>query len=330
MDMFPESAPQESEERLIREAMAEAAEGAPAPPDLVPAALAVGRRRRTRARAAIGGGMVGVVALGVLGATLPSWGTGAGPGEGGSQLAAPPVPGTGHGTSSPAPTGAASGSPTPNPSRTAPASGSPMPTPSHTGPTRTPIHVQPPPGESSMADLPAPERGRQEEFQQQAAAVLDELLPAAFGTVRPVDLAVSRYQAGSRGHVFPVVFSVRPTGGPSGAPSGGVAQEPPCQDAPVVKYRCEQVTLVDGITARAVTAAGNSKGGKDVVDVSVHFTFKSSAVVLSVDGDDSASVSAPVTADQLLRVARDDRFLRLVRYAEAFPMEPMQESVHGG
>ncbi|WP_335938909.1 hypothetical protein [Streptomyces sp. PTD5-9] len=305
MDMFPEGAPQESEDRLIREAMAEAAEGAPPLPDLVPVALAVGRRRRTRARAAISGGVVGVVALGVFGAMLPSWGTG----EDAAQVGAPsPVPSMSDGP--------------PSPVSTRPTPGFPTPNPSYTGPTRVPVHIQPSPGESSMADLPAAERGRQEEFQQQAAAMLDELLPAAFGTVRPVDLAVSQYQGGSGGHVFPVVFSVRPT--------GGQTQEPPCQEAPEMKYECEQVTLVDGIVARAFTMTGTSKDGKEVVGVGVRFTYKDSAVVLSADGDDSAGVSAPVTAGRLLHVARDERFLRLVRYAEAFPMEPRQESGHGG
>ncbi|MER8084040.1 hypothetical protein ABTZ57_02450 [Streptomyces sp. NPDC094048] len=313
MDMFPESAPQETEDRLIREAMAEAAEGAPPLPDLVPIALAVGRRRRTRARATIGGAMVGVVALGVFGATLPSWGAGAGTGDDTAQVGAPsPAPSTSHVT------------PSPVPSRPTP--GFPTPFPSYTGPARTPVHVEPTPGESSMADLSVAERGRQEKFQQQAAAVLDELLPAAFGTVRPVDLAVSRYQGGSKGHAFPVVFSVRPTGGPSGSPQKPCPYDPEEKE----KYQCDEVALLDGIVARAVTTTGSSKGGKDLVGVSVSFAFKDSTVVLSADGDDSAMVSAPVTADQLLHVARDDRFLRLVRYAQAFPMEPRQESVHGG
>ncbi|MFE3904015.1 hypothetical protein ACFXPY_27800 [Streptomyces sp. NPDC059153] len=305
--MFPEGAPQESEARLIREAMAEAAEGAPPLPDLVPVALAEGRRRRTRARAAIGGGMVAVVALGVLGATLPSWGTGEGP----ARVGVPAAPSMGHGAPSPVPI--------------KPTNDFPTPPPSFPGPSRTPVHIKPTPGESSMADLPATERGRQEEFQQKAAAVLDELLPAAFGTVRPVDLAVSRYQGGSGGRVFPVVFSVQPTGDVSGSP----AQEP-CHYGPKKKYQCEEAALPDGIVARTVTAVGSSKGGKDIVGVSVRFRFKDSTVVLSADGDDSAVVSAPVTADQLLQVARDTSFLRLVQYADAFPMEPKRGSVHGG
>ncbi|GGV92624.1 hypothetical protein GCM10015535_54000 [Streptomyces gelaticus] len=310
MDIFPEGAPQESGARLVREAMAEAAEGAPPLPDLVPVALAEGRRRRTRARAAIGGTAAGVVVLGVLGATLPSWGTGTGTGGGAAQVGASAVPSMGHGT--------------PSPTLTTPATGFPPP-PSFTEPPRKPVHVEPTTGESSMADLPAAERARQEEFQQKAAVVLDELLPAAFGTVRPVDLAVSRYQGGSGGRVFPVVFSVRPTGDEPGSPT-----QEPCWYGPEKTYRCEKAALPGGITARTVTAVGSSKGGKSIVGVSVRFTFKDSTVVLSADGDDSAVVSAPVTVDQLLHVARDQRFLRLVRYAEAFPMEPGRESVHGG
>lgn len=97
-----------------------------------------------------------------------------------------------------------------------------------------------------------------------------------------------------------------------------------------MRYQCERVTVVDGMVARVATMTGTSKGGKEVVGVSVSFAYKDSAVVLSADGDESAEVLAPVTADQLLHVARDERFLRLVRYAEVFPMEPRQESVHGG
>ncbi|MEW2486899.1 hypothetical protein [Streptomyces sp. NPDC048411] len=305
MDMFSEGVPEETGTQRIKEAMTEAAEGAPPLPDLVPVALAEGRRRRTRARAAIGVGVAGVVALGVFGATLPSWGTG----NGTAQVGAP-APGRSDATASPAPTG--------------PASDVVKPTSVPTEPPRTPVHVEPTPGESSMADLPAAERRRMERFQQAAAALFDTMLPAAFGTVRPVDLAVSRYQGASKGSVFPVVFSVSPVSGSSGSP------EAPCQYAPKAKYRCENAQLPGGIVARAVTATGNTMGGKDIVDVSVRFEFGHSTVLLSAEGDDSSMVSAPVTADQLLHIARDPRFLNLVRYADAYPMEPTQESVRGG
>ncbi|MFG2561234.1 hypothetical protein [Streptomyces sp. NPDC048496] len=313
MDMLSEGAPEETGTRRIKEAMTEAAEGAPPLPDLLPVALAEGRRRRTRARAAIGAGVAGVVALGVFGATLPSWGTGNGTGTGaknGTAQVGAPAPGRSDATTSPAPTGTASDFV--------------KPTAVPTEPPRTPVHVVPTPGESSMADLPAAERRRMEQFQQAAAALFDTMLPAAFGTVRPVDLAVSRYQGASKGSVFPVVFSVRPTGDSSGGP------EVPCAYGPTKKYRCEKAQLPGGIVARAVTTTGNSKGGKDIVGVSVRFEFGDSTVLLSADGDDSSMVSAPVTVDQLLHIARDPRFLNLVRYADAYPMEPKQESVRGG
>lgn len=67
-----------AEDQLIRVAMEQAAEGAPPLPDLVPVALVQGRRRRTRARAALGAGVTGVVALGVFGVALPMWGAGGG------------------------------------------------------------------------------------------------------------------------------------------------------------------------------------------------------------------------------------------------------------
>ncbi|WP_328891279.1 hypothetical protein [Streptomyces sp. NBC_00316] len=291
--MSSDRAAQENEALLIREAMAAASEGAPPLPDLVPVALAQGRRRRARARVAIGAGVTGVLALAVFGATLPSWGAGSGTGQ----------------------VGAAPGTP----------DSSAMPTPVPTGPSRAPVHVEPTPGESSMASLPAAERRRQEQFQQQTAALLDTLLPAGFGTVRPVDLAVSRYQGGSAGRVFPVVFSVRPTGDSADAPD-----EAPCKNNPTKKSQCKEAELPGGIVARAITAAGNSKGDKTITGVNVRFVYGDSIVVLSADGDDSSMVSAPVTADQLLGVAGDSRFLELVRYADSFPMEPKQESVRGG
>ncbi|MET7860442.1 hypothetical protein ABZS81_25165 [Streptomyces sp. NPDC005318] len=291
---------QENEALLIREAMAEASEGAPPLPDLVPVALAQGRRRRARARVAIGAGVTGVLALGVFGAMLPSWGAGGGTATGAGQIGAPAPRSSDVKTSAPS-----------------------------TGPSRRPVHIEPTPGQSSMADLPATERRRQEQFQQQAAVLFDELLPPGFGTVRPVDLTVSRYQGGAKGDVFPLVFSVRP--------GGDAANEQPCPDTSTKVYQCKEAELPGGIVARAITwpssrptAAGNAKGDKTITGVNIRFVYGDSTVVLAADGDDSSMVSAPVTADQLLGVAGDSRFLELVRYADSFPMEPKQESVRGG
>ncbi|WP_406100148.1 hypothetical protein [Streptomyces sp. NBC_01013] len=281
-----------AEALLIRAAMEETAESAPSLPDLVPVALVQGRRRRNRARA-VGAGVTGVVALGVFGALLPMWGSG--------------------GDAQTARTGSAA-------SQTA------TPSPAATGrPAPTPVHIEPTAGETSMADLPPAERARQEEFQQQVAVLLDELLPARLGTVRPVDLAVDRYQGGSDGNTFPVIFSVRPQADP-----GDAGADPPCQDTPSKGFRCRTVMLPDGIKVRSFSAVGNQKGSQAITGVGLSFTYGRSSVRLSVDGDDSSMVSAPVTVDQLLHAARDPRTLKLVKYADGHPMEDKEHSVRGG
>ncbi|WP_330240181.1 hypothetical protein [Streptomyces sp. NBC_00525] len=288
MDTAPGGEPgREDGELLVRAAMERVTEGAPPLPDLVPVAVVQGRRRRSRARAAVGAGAVAVVALGTLGAALPMWGGGGEPVREGSVASS---------TVSRAPS-----------------------------PLRTPVHIEPSPGELSMADLPAAERARQEQFQQQAAALLDELLPQAFGPVRPVDLAVDRYQGGKDGPVFPLTFSVRPKAAP------GEAHDPPCRSVPEKHLRCKEVTTPDGITVRSVSVSENGrKEARTVTDTVLTFERGRSRVTLSVEGDDEAMVSAPVTSERLLAVVQDKRFLELVAYADAKPMEPKEHVVRGG
>ncbi|MBO0918593.1 hypothetical protein [Streptomyces laculatispora] len=307
---FPGRAPDEdAESLLIRAAMEQATDDAPALPDLVSGALVQGRRRRTRTRVAIGAVVTGVVSLGALGAVLPSWGGGGGTepartwsaASRSTSIAPSPVPSD---VPSPVP------SDVPSPVSTAPSSQLPS------APVPVPVHIEPSPGESSMADLPDAERARQEEFQRQAAVLLGELLPRELGPVHPVDLAVSRYQGGRDGDVFPVVFSVRPESDPDVAP-----QELPCRDYPDERLRCRQATLPGGIKARAITTVADPARPPAAEGAVVRFTYGDSAVALSVNGDENTREPSPVTADQLLTVAGDSRFLDLVKYAAAHPME---------
>lgn len=286
-----------AEDLLIRVAMERTADGAPSPPDLVPAALAQGRRRRARARAVVGAGVTGVVALGVFGVALPMWGPG-----GGTQQAR-----TGSVASQ-------STIATPAPSPTA----APRPVPK-------PVHIEPTAGETSMADLPAAERLRQEEFQQHVAVLLEELLREQFDAVRPVDLAVSRFQGEVGGSTFPVVFSVRPQGDPE-----YLGANPVCRDNPLRGFRCRTAMLPGGIKVHTITAEGNGNGAQTLTGVYLKFTYGTSTVRLTVDGDDASMVSAPVTADQLLGAAGDSRFLELVQYADEHPMEDKEHWVRGG
>ncbi|SEC89589.1 hypothetical protein SAMN05216483_2626 [Streptomyces sp. 2131.1] len=298
MHVFTDTPPggepgRDDREPLIRAAMERAAEDAPPPPDLVPVALVRGRRRRARSRAAIGAGVAAVAALGVLGATLPMWGGGAEPvrrASAASQITPDPAP---LDTSDPW--------------------------------LRFPVHIEPSPGESSMADLPEDELSRQRVFQNEAAAVLEGLLPKAFAPIRPVDLDVSLYQGGPDGPDYPITFSVRPKAAP-----GAAHADPPCTSVLEKHLRCREATLPNGITVRSVTASGDEKEGKTVTGTTLTFERRHSSVRLSVGGDDEAMVSAPVTTDQLLAVVQDAAFLELVDYADAHPMEPKEHAVRGG
>ncbi|WP_371631675.1 hypothetical protein [Streptomyces sp. NBC_00341] len=329
-DRFPGRAAEEGAEAapeaevaetlLIRAAMEQATDGAPTLPDLVPAALVQGHRRRTRARATIGAVVTGVVALGALGAVLPLWnGNGSGGTEPARTWSAASRP-TGI-APTPAPENVPTNAPTdvPSPvSSDAPsgAASAPAPPVSTVAPEPSTVHIQPSPGQSSMADLPAAERKRQQRFQRLAALVLGELLPRKVGPVHPVDLAVSQYQAGVGSEIYPVVLSVRPGSDRSVAP-----QEAPCRQYPGGLLRCKRAMLPGGIEAQAVTSAAGPDGSPAAASTLVRFTYGDSAVVLSVGGDDGTGGPSPVTADQLLAVAGDSRFLELVKYAAAHPME---------
>ncbi|MFF3258738.1 hypothetical protein ACFYWO_06115 [Streptomyces sp. NPDC002932] len=303
-----------AETLLIRAAMEQATDGAPTLPDLVPGALVQGHRRRTRARATIGAVVTGVVALGVLGAVLPLWnGNGSGGTEPARTWSAASRP-TGI-APTPSPENAPTSTPTNVPSPASSDPVSPVPTDAPELPEPSTVHIQPSPGQSSIADLPAAERVRQQKFQRHVALLLGELLPRKVGPVHPVDLAVSQYQAGVGGEIYPVVVSVRPESGRSVAP-----QEAPCPQYPGGLPHCKRAPLPGGIEAQAVTSVAGPDGSPAARTL-VRFTYGDSAVALSVGGDDGTGGPSPVTADQLLAVAGDSRFLELVKYAAAHPME---------
>lgn len=270
---------------LVRDAMERTLAELPYVHDLVPTAVTQGRRRRTRARLTIAAGVACVVGAVVFGSvTLPAGGDG-------------------DTTVRPA------------------ASGTPEPLDPTEEPYRTPVHIEPTSDEEeSMADLPAAERERREGFQQQAAVLLDELLPDAVGVIRPVDIAVQRYQGESEdGKVFPIVFSVRPSGDDSGPkPCSGEPGAPPGED-------CAQATLPGDIEATAFRMITDSP---ETMTALVHFSYGDSDISLTVNPAEDAT--APVTSEQLLAAVGDSRFLDLVRYADENPMQEKQISIEGG
>ncbi|MFE6907580.1 hypothetical protein [Streptomyces erythrochromogenes] len=176
-----------------------------------------------------------------------------------------------------------------------------------------PVHIEPTPGESSMAGLPPAERARQEDFQNRAVGVLQSLLPPAVGTVQRTDLKVNFFQATKDGTAFPVIFSVRPSG----------EKPQPCQE---VRGRvCAKATLPGGIEAHASTIPTGT-----ATETEVSFRYGTCNVRLSVFPHEASNTSAPVTPAQLLDVVGAPAFLDLVRAAEAQPMEEEQRSVPGG
>jgi hypothetical protein len=276
---------------LVRDAMDRASADLPPLPDLTGPALAEGRRRKSRTRLAIASGVLTVVAIGTAGAlALPG---------GGHSAAAPPAA-----TSSASPP-AASASPSSPPTASA-------------SPSFPPVHIEPTPGEESMADLPAAERTRQEDFQRRAVGVLQELLPEGIGAVQRTDLNVSRYQVTKGEKEFVLIFSVRPR-------DPGRSQKP-CLDA-VKGMVCKDATLPGGIEAQAVTMPMDSG---EVTATSVNFRYGGSDVSLWLNPHDASNTSAPVTNDQLLAVAAAPAFLDLVRIADEQPMQEKQTSIPGG
>ncbi|MFD9002035.1 hypothetical protein ACFV0T_13845 [Streptomyces sp. NPDC059582] len=277
---------------LVRDAMESAVAELPSLHDLVPAAVTQGRRRRARARLAIAAGIACAAGAVVFGSLTLS------------------VGGSAHTTVRPA----TSGTPSPHES----------PEPDHTPePYRTPVHIDPTSDdERSMANLPPTEQKRRAQFQQQAAVLLDKLLPDSVGLIRPVDLYVSHYQGETTdGKVFTIIFSVRPIGDspdPEPCPSAALADK---------GGSCEQAMLPGGIKATSLRVFTDSP---ETMATSVRFRYGHSDIGLTVNPDVNAKASAPVTSDELLAAVGDSRFLDLVRYADEHPMQKKQTTTAGG
>ncbi|MET9372879.1 hypothetical protein ACFYV5_18000 [Streptomyces sp. NPDC003035] len=264
---------------LLKSAMDRTTEELPPLPDLAPAAMVQGRRRRARARLAAVGGVFGVVTAAALGLTaLP------GPGAGVTMPAAPPV--------------------------------------AFPSVYRTPVALQPTPGQQAPAPETGAEAERRAQFQQQVAALLDELLPATVTDIRPVEGHVSLYRISSGERTFLTRMSVRPA-------EGEALQA--CESVPAKRMTCEKADIGEGRTAQAYTMPINEP---DTMSAIVMYAYGRSHVVLSVDPSDktgaTTAASSPVTADQLLTVARDPRFTELVKYADDNPVQEKQTTIQGG
>lgn len=133
---------------------------------------------------------------------------------------------------------------------------------------------------------------------------------------------VALHRTTSAGRNFVTTLSVRPAEGESLRT---------CRNVPSKKTTCETADLAAGRTAQAYTMPVDDV---DTLGASVLFAHGRSHVLLSVALSERATstpgASAPVTADQLLDVARDPRFTSLVKYADEHPVQAASEAVRGG
>lgn len=273
---------------LVRDAMESAVAELPSLHDLLPAAVAQGRRRKARARLATAAGIACVAGAVVFGSLTLTAG-------GDADRTVRP---------------ATSGTPSPHESV-------------QPEPYRTPVHIDPTSDdERSMANLPPTEQKRRAQFQQQAAVLLDKLLPDSVGLIRPVDLDVSRYQGETEdGKVFTIIFSVRPT--------GDSPDPKPCPSAALASTggSCKQAMLPGGIKATSLRVFTDSP---ETMSTSVRFRYGHSDIGLTVYPDVNAKASAPLSSEELLAAVGDSRFLDLVRYADEHPMQKKQTTIAGG
>ncbi|MEU8524365.1 hypothetical protein AB0C77_02015 [Streptomyces sp. NPDC048629] len=267
---------------MIREAMDRTTEGLPPLPDLAPVAVRLGRRRRARARLTVVGGAFATVTAAALGLTLLPGDAGGGPAVGGVG-AAPEAPPT---------------------------------------PYRTPVKIDPTPGEESGPAVPEAERDRQARFQQRAAGLFDELLPPVVTDVRPVDGRVNLYQVRAQGRNFTLKLTIRPVQADDGPLT--------CTGFPAKGGTCEKVALDGGREAYAYRAPVNEM---DTFGARIAFAYGKSRVTVEISPSEEPgrkSLSSPVTARELTALAEDRGFTDLVADAEKNPVETYRSPVRGG
>ncbi|MFJ5882938.1 hypothetical protein [Kitasatospora cineracea] len=198
---------------FVREAMGRATEELAEPPGLTAGAVREGRRRRLRARLAVGGAAACTAALAATGlAALPGPAGGGGPAP--LQVAAAPA-------ASP-----------------------------RVFPTTTVVPTASPDPSASGPAVPEAERLRIEDFRQRSANVLHDLLPAEVGSISLLSDHVSDYLGESPQGDLLLRLSVRPhtDGGP---PDGPCTNTPIGQEVWVKNSVCKRVRLTDTLTGTA-------------------------------------------------------------------------------
>ncbi|MFE5710513.1 hypothetical protein ACFQ7J_06760 [Streptomyces sp. NPDC056501] len=160
--------------------------------------------------------------------------------------------------------------------------------------------VTPPDNPEGLSEA---ERERRAQHQQKMAALLDELLPPKITGISPVKDRTPEYRITAGGETFRMVASVRPD-----------------SDAGLSLRRCEN-------KPKDAPACGEDTQPRNVgfsefrtIKVTVRYSYRKSVVELSVY---AGKAEVPVTGRDLFDVAKDPRFLELVKDADARPLEAM-------
>ncbi|WP_318212381.1 MULTISPECIES: hypothetical protein [unclassified Streptomyces] len=161
------------------------------------------------------------------------------------------------------------------------------------------------PPRDDPAKLSEAERERRARHQQRVAALLDETLPAKITGISPVQDRPAEYRITADGETFRMVVSVRPDA--NGFPRY-------CENLPEDRPACEEDTQL------------RTGGISDMptIKVTTQYWYRRSWVHIAVY---AGKVEVPVRANHLFAVARDPRFLELVKEADARPMEAKEPTL---
>ncbi|GLW68492.1 hypothetical protein Kpho02_07910 [Kitasatospora phosalacinea] len=271
---------------FVRGAMGRVTDGLAEPVGLTAGAVRRGRRRRLRARLAVGGAAVCTAALAAAGLALLPQPSGGGAGSAPLQMAAAP-------TASPRafPTTTVAPTASPDPSRSVPV-------------------------------VPEAERLRIEDFRQRSAAVLQDLLPPEVGAVSLLSDRVSDYLGRSAQGDLLLRFSVRPHSD-AGPPSTLCADTPIGQEVQVKGSTCKRVQLADGRTGTAWT--GLDSDGRTSTSVVFRLGNSDVDLSVGPYAHGGGTpVSSPLTVDQVVAFAQQPRVTALLDEGDLHPVEEAQ------
>ncbi|WP_395362411.1 hypothetical protein ACHGLA_21335 [Streptomyces sp. YH02] len=161
------------------------------------------------------------------------------------------------------------------------------------------------PPSDDPAKLSEAERERRARHQQKMAALLDDVLPSKITGISPVQGRTAEYRLTADGETFRMVVSVRPdTTAPLRHCENPAEKHPACN--------ADTQLRAGGITEMPT------------IKVTTQYWYRRSWVHITVY---AGKVEVPVRMNHLFALARDPRFVELVKEADARPMEAKEPTL---